>query len=237
MAFLNISNLEVKLVGLQILRNINMKVNEGEIIAVVGPNGAGKSTLLKTIAGLYKPNKGSIEFNGKKIHLMPAHKIVYEGISLIQEGRQLFGGMSVIENLEMGAYTYKNDKNRIRKNIEILFKLFPILAQNKNRFARTFSGGEQQMISISRGLMSEPKLLMIDELSLGLAPKVIIQLLKTVKKLNNKGLSILLVEQNIRQSLSIADRAYVLSNGTDVFNGTSEELINNEKINETYLGL
>ena len=132
MVFLNISNLEVKLVGLQILKNISESAIENQQKAVVGPNGAGKSTLLKTIAGIYKPDTGLIEFNGKKIHLMPAYKIVYEGISLIQEGRQLFGGMSVLENLEMGAYTYKNDKNRIKKNIKMLFELFPILEQNKN---------------------------------------------------------------------------------------------------------
>jgi branched-chain amino acid transport system ATP-binding protein len=233
---LNISNLNIKIAGLHILKDIYIKLNEGEIVVIIGPNGAGKSTLLKSIAGIYKPNTGSIEFNGKQIHLMPAYKIVYEGISLIPEGRQLFGEMSVIENLEMGAYTYRRDKKRIKNNIEMVFDLFPILAINKNRLAQTFSGGEQQMISISRGLMCEPKLLMIDELSLGLAPKVINQLLETVKKLNSRGLSILMVEQNVRQALSIANRGYIFNNGSIVFSGTSEEFVNNKNIKTNYLG-
>ncbi len=233
---LRIEGLGVRIGGHQVLQKIDLEVQQGQIVVVVGPNGSGKSTLMRTIAGLHTQTDGSIQFDGLPLDDLPAHQRVSKGICLIQEGRQLFGDMSVIENLEMGAYRYRKEKDRVRKNIQIVFELFPSISAERERLAKTFSGGEQQMISIGRGLMGEPKMLMIDELSLGLAPKVIGRLFATVKQLNGSGLSILMVEQNVRQALKIAHRVYVLSNGRNVASGSPDQLLNDDQMVEKYLG-
>lgn len=234
---LNINDLNVSLGGLHILHDVNLTVEEKEIVVVIGANGAGKSTLMRTIAGLSHPTSGSINFRGTQLEKMPPNLVAGHGISMVPEGRMLFYDMTVLENLEMGATVYHKDKARIKKNLDYVFSLFPVLYDHQDRKASTFSGGEQQMISIGRGLMSEPKLLMIDELSLGLAQKVIDMLLKIVKQLNDSGISILMVEQNVKQALKIADRAYVIDNGSITMSGTGEELINNDYVRKAYMGL
>lgn len=234
---LNVNDLNVSLGGLHILHDVNLTVNEKEIVVVIGANGAGKSTLMRTIAGLSHPTSGSIVFQNKQIEKMQPNLVAGQGISMVPEGRMLFYDMTVMENLEMGATVYHKDKERMKRNLDYVFSLFPVLYDNQDRKASTFSGGEQQMISIGRGLMSEPKLLMIDELSLGLAQKIIDMLLKIVKQLNESGISILMVEQNVKQALKIADRAYVIDNGAITMSGTGEELINNDYVRKAYMGL
>lgn len=237
MMLLTVSNLDVVLGGLRVLHDINIVLNPGELVAVVGANGAGKSTLLRTIAGLDKPVSGEIKFEEKLIIGMSANKIADLGISLVPEGKKLFYQMTVLENLKIGAYKFKKDKARIQKNIERVFDLFPVLGNNRNRIAGTFSGGEQQMLTIGRGLMSDPKILMIDELSLGLAPKVVDMLMQIIKQLNRQGMSIILVEQNVKQVLKIADRGYVIENGDMALTGTGLDLLANEHVRIAYLGL
>ena len=234
---LEISNLGVVVDGLRVLEGISMSFDEGRLIAVVGANGAGKSTLLRAISGLDKPHIGKIEFEGQNITGWPPKAVAELGISMVSEGKKLFYEMTVLENLEIGAYRFRNDPTRIDKNIERMMKLFPVLGKNRNRIAGTFSGGEQQMLTIARSLMSEPKLLMIDELSLGLAPIVVDTLMQTVKQLNREGTSILLVEQNINQVLKIADYGYVIENGELALEGTGETLRSNEHVKVAYLGL
>ncbi len=237
MKLLEINDLSVRLGGLSILHDVNLLVNKGELVTVIGSNGAGKSTLLNTISGLIKQEKGEIFFDGENLEKLSADKRALAGLTAVPEGKQLFYHMTVIENLKMGGYKYRRDKERIEKNIQRIFDLFPILEQHQNRIAGTFSGGEQQMLTIGRGLMSEPTLLMIDELSLGLAPKVITQLMGVVKDLNSEGMSILIVEQNINAVLKIADKGYVIENGSIVMQGTGEELRTSEHIQNAYLGL
>ena len=234
---LQISDLDVVLGGFHILDHVNLHVAEGELVVVVGANGAGKSTLLRTVSGLNKASNGRIEFMGKNLVNQQPHLIAQQALCMVPEGRQLFPEMTARENLLLGAYHYHRDQKRVQRNLERVFELFPVVEKNQNRIASTFSGGEQQMISIGRGLMSEPKLMMIDELSLGLAPLVIEQLFKTIKQLNTIGISILLIEQNARQALKIADRAYVLENGRIMLEGTGEEMLNNEQVKQAYLGL
>ena len=234
---LNIVDLNVRIDGLSILEDVSLDVREGEIVVVVGANGAGKSTLMHCIAGLRKPVSGTIEFRDEFIQSAPPNTLASKGLTLIPEGRLLFHDMTVLENLQLGAYYYRKDEARIKENMKKVFELFPVLEENKNRKANTFSGGQQQMLSIGRGLMSEPKLLMIDELSLGLAQNIIHMLFKTVKTLNDNGVSILMVEQNVSQALKVADRAYVLDNGKIVLSGTGAELISNEHVRKAYMGL
>jgi len=233
---LKITNLGVVVDGLRVLEGINIKFGEGQLIAVVGANGAGKSTLLRAISGLDKPHIGKIEFEGQDITGWPPKSISELGIAMVPEGKKLFYEMTVVENLKMGAYRFKDDAARIAKNIERMIQLFPVLGKNLNRIAGTFSGGEQQMITIARSLMSDPKLLMIDELSLGLAPIIVDNLMQTVKQLNREGTSILLVEQNVNQVLKIADYGYVIENGELALEGAGEELRNNEHVKVAYLG-
>jgi branched-chain amino acid transport system ATP-binding protein len=233
---LKITNLGVVVDGLRVLENIGMEFGEGRLIAVVGANGAGKSTLLRAISGLDKPHAGKIEFEGRDITGWPPKSIAELGIAMVPEGKKLFYDMTVAENLKMGAYRFKEDSARIAKNMERMVELFPVLGKNRNRVAGTFSGGEQQMLTIARSLMSEPKLLMIDELSFGLAPIVVETLMQTVKQLNREGTSILLVEQNVNQVLKIADYGYVIENGELALEGTGEELRNNEHVKVAYLG-
>ncbi|MDR1246679.1 MAG: ABC transporter ATP-binding protein [Clostridiales Family XIII bacterium] len=234
---LNISELKVSVGGLNILHGLDMSVDEGEIVVVVGSNGAGKSTLMRAISGLIRPSSGLIELDGEHIQGAPPYEIMRKGVSLVPEGRMLFHDMTVLENIQLGAYHYRKDSVRIRKNMDRVFGLFPALDKYRDRRSSTLSGGEQQMLSIGRGLMSEPRMLMLDELSLGLAKSVIDMLLKIVKQLNGGGMSILMVEQNVRQALKIADRAYVLDNGRMTLKGTGDELLSNEHVQKAYMGL
>ncbi|MBS4212725.1 MULTISPECIES: ABC transporter ATP-binding protein [Neobacillus] len=234
---LQISSLNVTLSGLKILQDVSLHINEGELVVVVGANGAGKSTLLRTITGLNPAESGSIQYMGKEIANQSPTTLPATGLCMVPEGRQLFPEMTAKENLLIGAYHYRKDSKRVANNLKKVYEMFPVLEKNADRIASTFSGGEQQMISIGRGLMSEPKILMIDELSLGLAPMVTEALFKTIKELNRSGISIMLIEQNARQALKIADRAYVMESGRIVMEGSGEELLNDDHVRVAYLGL
>jgi len=238
MTLLKIDKLNVHLGGLRILQDVDMEVNNNEMVVVVGANGAGKTTLARAITGTEKSSGGKVIFNDEDITNKAIDVIAGKGISMVPQGRQLFPDLTAAENLRMGAYLYRKDMPRVLRNLERMYDMFPVLRENKDRRANTFSGGEQQMLSIGRGLMSEPKLLIIDELSLGLAPRILSQLLDVVKSLKeNTDMSILLVEQNVRQVLKIADRGYVLENGVIEKEGTGEELLNDEYVRQAYLGL
>jgi branched-chain amino acid transport system ATP-binding protein len=221
--------------GAAVIKDISFKIGEG-ITAIVGPNGAGKTTLLKTIAGLIRPKQGEIEYEQERIDKLPPYEIVKLGIILIPEGRLLFPSMSVLENLLMGAYII-SEKTEFKNRLEYVFKLFPVLKERKNQLAGTLSGGEQQMLAIARGLMSNPKLLMVDEPSTGLAPKLVTRIFTVLQELKNKGISILLVEQNVYGALNLADQAYVLEDGKIVMEGTGKEVLANEHIKKAYLTL
>jgi branched-chain amino acid transport system ATP-binding protein len=234
---MRIRDLDVRIGRLDVLRGVNLDVEEGCITVIVGANGAGKSTLLRTVAGLERPARGSIEFRGQEIAARPAHEIAALGISMVPEGRHLFREMTVTENLEMGGYLCRRRPGALASNMARVFDLFPVLKEHRHRKAKTFSGGQQQMITIGRGLMSEPRLLVIDELSLGLAPKVIGEILEKIVMLNHQGMSIYLVEQNVRQALRIAHQGYVLENGTVALAGTAQDLLNNPDVQRSYLGL
>jgi branched-chain amino acid transport system ATP-binding protein len=230
---LKVNKINVSYGNLQALWDVTFEINEGDITVIIGPNGAGKTTTLKTIIGLLKPLRGSITFMNEKIDEMTPYERVKRGISLVMEGRRLFPDMSVLENLEMGAYLNWDKRFDI---IERIFQLFPILKERKNQRASTLSGGEQQMLAIARALMSRPKLLMLDEPSLGLAPKVVLQIFDLIEKLKDEGITILLVEQNVKHALELADRAYVLENGKIVLEGKGDELLENEHVKKAYLG-
>ena len=221
---------------IQIVRDVTMDIDNNEIVALVGANGAGKSTIIKAISGLVSVSSGSIVFEGKRIENMPAHKIITNGISLVPEGRRLFPYMTVQENLELGAYV-ENNRKKVQENMEWVFGLFPILQERRTQLAGTFSGGEQQMLTIGRALMSKPKFLMMDEPSLGLSPMIVDGVFKTVEVLQNEGVTILLVEQNVRKSLEIANRGYVLEHGRIVLSGEAEKLLEDENVKKAYLGL
>jgi len=233
---LKVNNISVFYGRMQALWDVSFRIDEKEIVALVGANAAGKSTILNTISGLLHPASGSIEFLGERIDNIPAYSIVEAGISHIPEGRKLFPNMSVRENLELGSYTNKvwRKKGEILEEVN---QLFPILKERSGQLARTLSGGEQQMVAIARGLMSRPRLCMFDEPSHGLAPILVAEGFDIVKTLREQGATIFLVEQDIRHSLEIADRAYVLENGRIVLEGKGKELVENEHIKEAYLGL
>src|SRR5699024_6098487 len=233
---LKIDNLEAGYGQIQVLRNISLQVNKGEIVSILGANGAGKSTTLRTISGLIKAWNGSVKFNDVSITNTPADFIVRQGLIQIPEGRQLFSEMSVLENLELGAFTKKARKN-LEKNLDYCFNLFPILKERVKQEVGTMSGGQQQMVAIARGLMSEPKLLILDEPSIGLSPLLTEQVFSIIKEIRETGLSILLVEQNVEQALAFSDRGYVLENGSIVMEGTADELLNNEELRKAYLGM
>lgn len=233
---LKVSEIEVRYSGVPIIHNVSLEVNKGELISVVGSNGAGKSTLLKTIAGALHPTKGSIRFENKEISRLSTPDIVKEGITYIPEARLIFGPLSVEENLEIGAYILNND-TEMKKNLESVYHLFPRLKERRLQLGGTLSGGEQQMLAIGRGLMSNPKLLMLDEPSLGLMPKLVDEMLEAVAKLKTAGLTILLVEQKVRESLELSDRGYVLQTGRTIHDGTGKELLNAEVIKKAFLGL
>jgi branched-chain amino acid transport system ATP-binding protein len=221
---------------IQVLWDVSLNIAEGEIVALIGANSAGKTTLLNAISGLKPPANGKVLFNEKRIDGLKSHAIVALGISHIPEGRKLFPDMTVRENLEMGAYLPEVWKQK-NKTIEIVYELFPLLKDRKNQLARTLSGGEQQMVAMGRGLMSRPKLCIIDEPSCGLAPIVVNEMFSIIEGLRNQGIAIFLVEQNVQQTLEIADRAYVLENGRIVSEGESKKLLEDDMIKEAYLGL
>ena len=233
---LEIRGLEVSYEKVQVLWDVSFSINVGEIVTLLGSNGAGKSTTVKTIQGLLKPKSGSIRFMDKPIGGLPAYRIVGEGIALVPEGREIFPKMSVLENLILGAYATRA-KELQEDNLAWVFKLFPQLDERKNQLAGTMSGGEQQMLAIARALMSKPKLLMLDEPSLGLAPVIVLQVFEIVKKLKEDGVTVLLVEQNIHHALEISDRAYILEKGRVILEGKGSDLLNNHYVRQAYLGM
>lgn len=233
---LEVSNLNVFYGKSQALRDIALRVNEKEIVALVGANGAGKTTLLNTISGLLRPASGGVEFLGKRIDRLAPHIIVQLGISHIPEGRKLFTDMTVQENLELGAYTSKAWKRR-KETLEQVYQIFPVLKERGGQLARKLSGGEGQMLAIGRGLMSSPRLCMLDEPSYGLAPKLLSEVFEVIKRLREQGITILLVEQDVRHTLETADRAYVLENGRIVLEGKGKDLLQDEQVKKAYLGL
>lgn len=220
----------------QILYDVNFKVEEKEILSIIGPNGAGKTTLVKTIMGLMHPKSGAIRFKGESIEKLPTYEIVKKGMTMIPEGREIFPRMTIEENLMLGAYTIK-DKAKVKETQEKVYDIFPILKKKEKSLAQTLSGGEQQMLVICRSLMSNPQLLILDEPSLGLAPIIVEKVLDTIRTINDEGVTVLLVEQNIHDSLGVADRGYVLEEGRIVLEGKSRELLSNSHIKEVYLGL
>jgi branched-chain amino acid transport system ATP-binding protein len=231
---LEVNSLNVSYGEIQVLWDVTLKVDKGEIVALIGSNGAGKTTLLKTIAGLLKPLSGSVNYLNEQIDRLPPHKIVEKGVALVPEGRGLFPYMTVYENLLMGAYTQHKSNEEV---ISWIYEIFPILKERKNQLASTLSGGEQQMLSIARSLMSNPKLLMLDEPSQGLGPKVVLKILDTVKLINERGVTIMLVEQSVLHALELANRVYVIENGRIVHSGRSEEIRSLEDVKKAYLGL
>jgi branched-chain amino acid transport system ATP-binding protein len=220
----------------QILRDVTFKVEEREIVSIIGPNGAGKTTLAKTIMGFLHPKSGTIKFRGENIEKLPPYEIVQKGITMIPEGREIFPRMTIEENLLLGGYTIK-DKDKVKETKEKVYQIFPVLRKKEKDLAQTLSGGEQQMLVICRSLMSNPLLLVLDEPSLGLAPIIVEKVLDTVRTINEEGVTILLVEQNIHDSLNVANRGYVLEEGRIVLEGESRELLSNSHIKEVYLGL
>ena len=235
MAMLEVKDVEVFYGVIQAIKGISFEVNEGEVIALIGANGAGKTTTLHTITGLLQPKKGSIMFEGKDITKVPAHKIVSLGMAHVPEGRRVFGELTVYENLKMGAYTRK-DKAEIQETLEMVYKRFPRLEERKNQLAGTLSGGEQQMLAMGRALMSHPKIIVMDEPSMGLSPIFVNEIFKIIQDVSKSGTTVLLVEQNAKKALSIADRAYVLETGKIVLEGDAKELMNNDSIKKAYLG-
>ena len=221
---------------MQALSDVSFRVNEGEIVAIVGSNGAGKTTILRTISGLLRPKNGSINFLGQRVDRLETHSIVDAGIAHIPEGRGLFPYMTVMENLKLGAYSYVARKH-MKKNLKWVFDLFPVLEERENQLAGTLSGGEQQMLAIGRGLMLRPKLLLLDEPSIGLMPKLVLKTFETVTEINKQGVTILLVEQNVRHALELANRGYVLESGRVVMEGLGKELLSEDLIKKTYLGI
>ena len=230
---LKIDDIHVYYGAIHAIKGVSFEVNEGEIVALIGANGAGKSTILKTISGLMHPRSGSIEFCGQKIDHMDAYKLLHHGLAHVPEGRRIFLQMSVQENLEMGAYI-KKEVNK--DDLEMVFNLFPRLKERRKQIAGTLSGGEQQMLAMSRALMSHPKLMMLDEPSMGLAPILVDQIFDIVKELHKSGTTILLVEQNARKALQIADRAYVLETGNVTLSGTGAQLAQSDEVRKAYLG-
>ena len=233
---LEVDNINVFYAKVQALWDVSFKVDKGEMVTIVGANGAGKTTILKTISGLLHPSSGAIKFLGERIDRLPAHKIVEKGISHIPEGRGIFSSLTVLENLKMGAFATKAWKER-DETLKSVYELFPILSERKDQIAGTLSGGEQQMLAIARGLMSKPKLIMLDEPSLGLAPKLVMKSFELIKEINEEGVTILLVEQNVQQALELAERGYVLETGKISIEGKGKELLGNELVKKAYLGL
>lgn len=235
-SLLKIENLHINYGSIKALKGISLEVNPGEIVTILGANGAGKSTLLRSISGLIPVTEGDIFFYNKSLKNMEAYRIVIDGISHVPEGRKVFATLSVEENLNLGAFNRRGDRQLISERRERAYNLFPILKERKRQLAGTLSGGEQQMLAIGRGLMSDPKLLLLDEPSLGLAPILVKQIFQIIKEINEQKVAILLVEQNAKKALSISHRGYVLETGNITLSGLSSELKNNKKVQEAYLG-
>lgn len=235
-ALLRVEDLHIFYGSIEALKGVSLEVFPDEVVTVLGANGAGKSTLLRAISGLLPIRKGKVEFEGKKLNNVPAFEIVIRGISHVPEGRKVFATLTVEENLNLGAFTERKNIKLVKERKERIFSLFPILRERKNQLSGTLSGGEQQMLAIGRGLMSNPRILLLDEPSLGLAPLLVKQIFKIIREINNQGISILLVEQNARKALSLAHRGYILETGNIFISGLASELRNNKKVQEAYLG-
>ena len=235
MSLLTIKNLEVFYGVINAIKGISFEVNEGEIIALIGANGAGKTTILNTITGLVPAKSGSIKFEDKDLLKTPAHKIVSMGIAHVPEGRRIFQQLTVFENLKLGAYTRK-DKKEIADTLELVYERFPRLKERRTQIAGTLSGGEQQMLAMGRALMSHPKIILMDEPSMGLSPLYVTEIFDIIRSVNESGTTVLLVEQNAKKALSIANRAYVLETGKIVLSGDAHELMNNDSVKKAYLG-
>ena len=235
MAMLEVKDLHVHYGMIEAIKGIDFEVNKGEVIALIGANGAGKTTTLHTITGLIAPSKGEVLYEGKDISKMPGHKIVSLGMAHVPEGRRVFANLSVYENLLMGAYTRK-DKEEIQNTLRMVYDRFPRLEERKNQMAGTLSGGEQQMLAMGRALMSHPSIILMDEPSMGLSPIFVNEIFDIIQKVSKSGTTVLLVEQNAKKALSIADRAYVLETGKIVLSGDAKELMNDDSIKKAYLG-
>ena len=224
--------------ALQALRNVSLHVNPGEMVTLLGANGAGKTTLMKTISGLHPPAKGRLLFNGQNITGLPAERILRLGVGQVPEGRQIFAPLTVLDNLVLGGYVrFKGEgKKEVLQDLELIFELFPVLRERQKQRAGTLSGGEQQMVAIGRSMMARPKLLLLDEPSLGLAPKVVSGIFRAIRLLQTRGTTILLVEQNAKAALKIANRGYVLETGRIILEGETEDLLNNKEVQRAYLG-
>ena len=235
MSMLKVENLSVHYGMIQAVRDVSFEVNEGEVVSLIGANGAGKTTILRTLSGLVRPSAGKIQFLGKEIQKMPAQKIVADGLSQVPEGRHVFPGLTVMENLEMGAFLKKNREEN-QANLKKVFSRFPRLEERKNQDAATLSGGEQQMLAMGRALMSTPKLLLLDEPSMGLAPIFIQEIFDIIQDIQKQGTTVLLIEQNANKALAISDRGYVLETGKIVLSGTGKELAASDEVRKAYLG-
>ena len=231
---LKIENLKVNYGGIQAVRDVSLEVPDGKIVTLIGANGAGKSTILRTVVGIVHASQGSVKYNGKELLNLPTDKIVKMGITLVPEGRRVFPDMTVLENIRIGAYLRKDD---LSKDIDWVYSLFPRLKERNWQLAGTLSGGEQQMLAVARALMSRPKILMMDEPSLGLAPIIVQDIFATIRRINNDGIPVLLVEQNSNAALKVADRGYVMETGNIVLQDTAENLRTNEEVRKVYLGL
>ena len=235
MALLEAKNLSITFGGLKAVDDFNVEIEKGELYGLIGPNGAGKTTILHTITGLIQAKKGSIVFDGKELTKTPPHKIVSMGMAHVPEGRRIFQQLSVLENLKLGAYTRK-DKSEIASTLKMVYERFPRLEERKNQVAGTLSGGEQQMLAMGRALMSKPRIILMDEPSMGLSPLLVSEIFDIIKVINESGTTVLLVEQNAKKALSIADRAYVLETGKITLSGDAKDLINDESVKKAYLG-
>ena len=235
MAMLEVKDLHVYYGMIHAIKGVSFEVGEGEIIALIGANGAGKTTILHTVSGLLHPKQGSILFEGKELTKVPAHKVVGLGMAQVPEGRRVFSQMSVLQNLKMGAYT-RSDKDEIEETLSRVYKRFPRLEERRNQPAGTLSGGEQQMLAMGRALMSHPKIILMDEPSMGLSPILVNEIFDIIKSVNESGTTVLLVEQNAKKALNIADRAYVLETGTIAMSGRAQDLMNDDAVKKAYLG-
>ena len=234
MATLEVTGLGISFGGLRAVDDLTMSIEKGGLVGLIGPNGAGKTTTLQTVSGMLSAKSGSIRFQDQEISRMPEHKIVKQGISHVPEGRRMFSNLTVLENLKMGAYTRK-DKNEMEETLKMIYKRFPRLEERKNQLAGTLSGGEQQMLAMGRALMSHPRLIVLDEPSMGLSPIYVNEIFDIIQKINEDGTTVLLVEQNAKKALSIADKAYVLETGTIALSGDAKELMNNDQVKKAYL--
>jgi branched-chain amino acid transport system ATP-binding protein len=234
--FLRIQDVSVAYGDIQALWDVSLNVEEGEIVALIGPNGAGKTTLMRAVAGLNPLKSGSIHLGDKALHTLRAYKIAEQGVILVPEGRRLFGGLTVLDNLDLGAYSKRARQVRA-ETLKLVYELFPLLADRKYQRANTMSGGQQQMLAIGRALMGVPELLMLDEPSLGLGPLVVESIFETIKHMNDQGVTVFLVEQNARQALELAHRAYILEQGRIAGTGLAQELLNDDRVQQAYLGI